>query len=274
MKNKIFVLIFFIALLVFAGCSSNEPDTIPAANIELPVQQAEATPEPTPEPTPAPTPEPVCEHTWTEANFQTPQIFIECGETDGDPLIPYFVQHGITPNASIGNNYQYTNATHSASHDTMGDVIVTSVERVVSDETREAKEGFEWLIINATIVFGDSNGYGERHGMSFWSAFLDYYTGAIIYPDDFAETFTVNYNGETHEGVYTINRVYTGASWVNNTWTLRREYALQIPVGYDGIVFAWFNFSNTNASDFAEMAAADTSAVDVLDGDSVIFRFQ
>jgi hypothetical protein len=214
----------------------------------------------------------VCEHIWTDANFQTPQTCIECGETEGNAVISYFTEHGFTPNASVGNTYDYKTVTFSRHLETIGTVNYVSLEIIESDELREAREGYEWLVLNTRVNFSDPN--YQSDGYRTWFMFTDYYTGALIFPDEFIETFPINFNGEEYEGRYFINR-FPNEVVGNTSDTIVRELSLSVPIGYDGIVQVQFNSANLNLPDsFDDVAARAETASDFICEDSVILRLR
>ena len=198
--------------------------------------------------------EPLCDHIWTEANYQQPQICQLCGQAQGDPLPAAFETDGLShTRMELGVSYPYvTTCLNNPDLTTTGQATVTSLTVLSSDDTHPAKEGYQWHFIQITVTYQDDN--ARNYGMQNRLYDLDYYTNApFSYPDAADPTkFSVNYQGQDYDctGIYEI----TYAQWDDRvfTWSVSLEY--QIPEGYEGCVLALFNAAhNQNNEPFSEI---------------------
>lgn len=192
-------------------------------------------------------------HTPTPANFQQPEICMVCGEQVGEPLPADFETYGLTAHlVQPEQEYDYHTMDYTETSPIVGKARFSHCRVFTSDETHEAREGYEWRIAEITVVYGDG-----------WNAtydFNDYYNIAALnysfVPDDsmegavYAGSFTVNWNGadytECHFALFEEM-----SDWIPNadpahpdwdtvcTDTIR--YEVLVPIGYDGIVCALIN---------------------------------
>ena len=210
----------------------------------------EPTPEPVPEQTPEPTPEPTPahEHTWREANYQEPATCTACGETQGDVLTPDFVTYGIVTEMEIGVHYTYETVTYlDETLKTVADVVVLDYNVFASDDTHEAKEGYEWRVATFQVTYTDDNAWD--YGYITGNSREDYYNirlndDTTVHNDDGSATYTVNYHGEDMEAYYYPEALTDG--WQGDhlavfTFTVNNL----VPVGYDGCVYGVYDYALT-----------------------------
>ena len=223
-------------------------------------------------------------HIWTEANYQEPSTCRECGRTQGEPLTPYFVEHGVKANLQVGKSYDYEALKYDndsgqvlynpdgTPQRIVGTFRVLSYEILEADETHAARDGYEWRI--ATFEVTMPTGY------AFARLETDYYSGKINgtvkYSDDKAveATYTVQYNGEEVDCVLRNEPLY-------DRWEIRNQQKLaclswrssvQVPIGYDGYVQGVYDY------DIALRTGEKSSGLkDIIDEyneeDFLLFRF-
>lgn len=181
------------------------------------------------------------EHTLTEANYQQPATCEVCGATVGDVLPPAFEEYNVKGQfMELGKTYDYVTCCYEdKEYKTVGQAAVTNYQTFASDDTHEAKDGYEWKTVELQVVFSDEN--VNKYGTSISECWEDYYDiigndNSSVKDNNGKRTFTVNFNGQD----YTECTEYSTdgfADWANNgtlTWTLNCEYLL--PVGYDGAI--------------------------------------
>lgn len=190
------------------------------------------------------------EHSLSEANYQQAAVCEVCGVSVGEPLQADFEKYDLTEHmVELDKEYDYkTLCYENPAYTTVGKVIFFNYRTFDSDETHEAKEGYEWKTVDYTAAFGDENAW--EYGMTVDNCLEDYYD--IIKSDDTLATddngikhFTVNWNGVDYTECCDIwNGEYEG--WTDNTdpaygdWehinVLQKHIAVLVPIGYDGIV--------------------------------------
>ncbi len=222
--------------------------------------------------------EPVHEHTWVEADYWTPKTCTECGETEGDPLPPNFETLGLTV-SEMDVPHRYASVTYNDySIPTVGEVTATDYKIIESDETHEAKEGYEWRIVTLKYHFFDEN------------AASDGWRTSVIYDDNYyafdLET-TVgfsegeNENDGEEEAKRTVNFMGEGFEieekdetvrneWVGQEAYFEKVYSFQVPIGYDGMMITCYNPANklSALNDGNETALEK----DLIDENTVYFR--
>lgn len=215
-------------------------------------------------------------HELTAANFQQAAICMVCGEAEGEPLMPYFRERGIAINLELGVPVEYVTVTYDR-HDlpTVGTFTLTDYQVVPYTEEFEAKEGFEWRIIRMTSSFSDDN--ARRYGTLTTLLFTDYFSGWTQETTDFALdtgwefTTLINHKGINYEVLVIGN--YHRIEWIRSThagseFIRESTWALRVPIGYDGIVFAYRN----SALALAEEAGLHLTASERMDENTLFFR--
>lgn len=195
------------------------------------------------------------EHTLSEANYQQAAVCEVCGASVGEPLQADFEKYNLTEHmVELDQEYDYKTLCYdNPAYTTVGKVIFSNYRTFDSDETHEAKEGYEWKIVDVTATFGDENAW--EYGVQPDSWIDDYYD--IIKSADTTATddneivhFTVNWNGVDYaECCFIRTNGWTG--WTDNTnpaygeWehvnVWQRHVAVLVPAGYDGIVLGVYN---------------------------------
>lgn len=191
------------------------------------------------------------EHTLSEANYQQAAACEVCGAIVGEPLQADFEKYNLTKHmVELDQEYDYKTLCYKNSvYTTVGKVIFSNYRTFDSDETHEAKEGYEWKTVDYTLSFGDDNAW--EYGISPGFCFENYYD--IIKSDDTLATddngiehFTVNWNGVDYTECCRMFDVSGWSDWTDNTdpayedWehivVYKESCAVLVPIGYDGIV--------------------------------------
>jgi len=276
MKN--FRTITLVAILVIAMTltltACDDGNAVTEATSE-PTSIIEATPrpEPTPEPTPEPE-EPSCEHVWQEANFQQPQMCLECGEIEGEPLTPGFFEYDEFTLNSTQTDYEYLTRTEEYE-----DIIIYGIANahplviIEYDDYREAKEGFEWRILTVELYF---YGLGVEHfgRVIGFSSNLDFYhfsmDGNVRSLIGNVGNRTINFYGNAYE--VTVMTEHT-SEWtddiIHGEWVLIStfEFSALVPIGYDGMMVAFFNAARSFGVDLDSLSPSD-----LFDENTLFFR--
>lgn len=173
-------------------------------------------------------------HTWIEATYQTAKTCEVCNTVEGEPLTPDFVTHNMKADCELDTEYDFVTCSQNGEVTLPAKVIFTDYQTFESDETHEAKEGYEWKKITIQVRFSDEV---VKDGWSFDVQSPDYYK---IQPEDAEEEvvndvgvgdeYTVNWNGVDYaECVSEIDFEYTSGE---HLCTVQKYY--RIPIGYDG----------------------------------------
>ena len=193
-------------------------------------------------------------HSWVEANYQDPQTCSECGVTEGEPLLADFEKNGFqTIKPEKGKTYDYVTVCYdNTEKKTVGkleirEYMTTSEMRANGEDSPynlPYKEGFVWKFISFDVAYSDDNAW--KYGFSSSNCIENYYAieewdnSVVDEISDSIREYTINYNGQEETIVYKeINSYNSG--WINkvNHWYL--DIAFQIPEGYDGVVFGFFD---------------------------------
>lgn len=174
-------------------------------------------------------------HTLTEANYQQPATCEVCGETVGEPLEAYFEKYELVCNAELDTEYTFTVPCYENPEYTTVEKITFSDYKVFeSDETHEAKDGYEWRAVTLTWIFDDENAYKYGYeGMA--TNIYDYYDEAWNETD----ISTFNYNGIDYEECV-LDWQKLQDSWEGDAHIGKARYFFHTPIGYDGLVITEF----------------------------------
>lgn len=133
-----------------------------------------------------------------------------------------------------------------------------------------ADEGYEWKVLEY-LILEDINESNDGKGRRFFSSTEDYYNSSLL--DDTYEdagvnaTFTVKYNDQEYVAKQYNGMNAEGAKWsgfVFKTKQFKSTYAVMVPKGYDGTIFALYN----PTIDWPD----DKCFCEVSSDDSVMFR--
>lgn len=177
------------------------------------------------------------------ARAAEPELVLDPAPPEGDSLDEYGIQINLQPH---GVAYFNAQTKQDASVTKRLSVTVESYEIFAQAEGYAAKDGYEWRKGVFLIGYGDadSNAYSYSLyadvGDSYYVDLFEFYR---VYNDDQSETSWVVFNGVPCE-VYVapmIAEEVEGALY-------RVTFAVQVPIGYDGIV-ARFNSQENEAFD-------------------------
>lgn len=198
----------------------------------------------------------------SEATYQSAAICSVCREAVGDPLEADFDVLGLTCDMEVGKSYDYT-TTCRKNQDlkTVAAMVITDYNIFESDDTHEAKEGYEWRIVSFDLTFSDQN--ARDYGYLYAHQMADYYDDSLLLDsieqadkNDNASKYLVNYNGEDCEVYVSVRSSSVG--WIDHVITISVTYEFQVPVGYDGVVIHAYDEelksdSESEAKPFAEI---------------------
>ncbi len=258
-KNTCLILALAITIFSLTGCGSSDTSAAAPATTET-VQET------------APEPE-VHEHEWVDATCTEPKTCATCGETEGEPLGHSWEDAtyqkpktcsvcGATEGEAIGaacdgitfasvNNVVDMPNELTDEHDEYLDqfnyakVWFENYKTFESDDTHEAKSGYEWKTVDMNIAIGDDTEYTDWYYWDGWG-FGEYYTNEDIERDkDMGEmwyTFTVNYNNEEYPAYAKIKedtqRTEVGVDIPEfaDKWGWSGEFATHYVVTYECLV--------------------------------------
>ena len=220
------------------------------------------------------------EHTLTEANYQQAAACGVCGETVGEPLQADFEKYNFAYVTEIDKEYPFATKCYKSDDLTNGKIIFSDYQTFASDDTHEAKEGYEWKTVIFTIIFDDENAF--KYGMSGYSFIAENFYDCSYSDDEYEEGegfFTVNYNGET-------GKCFKEYECLKDEWGQKSDgtvyyegqykYTICVPAGFDGIVFSILS-DETDRKIMDEAGGEVDSLEDVMlymeDENTVSFRF-
>ena len=180
------------------------------------------------------------EHIWAgKATLYTTPWCALCG-TEGDPLPGYFAQQGLSVNIRSELPADYVTNTY-VRHDleTTGRFLASQVEIFESDSSHSAKRGYEWRKVDITISFSDS--HAGLYGANVAFSLADYYHDRFLTSAEKRDRFSVTYNDKKYQCMVTYENVEF--SYYNNSNVYRMTCYAQVPVGYDGVVLAFYHGS-------------------------------
>lgn len=251
MEKRLICLLVLTALLL-TGCGQAAP--APATEAAQ-----EAVTEP---PTEAPT-EPPCDHQWTEADYFNPAKCTLCGEIQGEPKQPYFVEQGLNivdaPADCVTEGVAYNNA------NTRREPVPVYIH---FNEWRVNEYGNSSLLNLSVHVGRGTKKCADGTKLDycdFNTGIFDYYTGQWIHPateikngnDRFTLRFQVDgikygvgitYNNDFRFLNLSDPREEPQEDGSVNYYSnyLSDSYSIDYPSGYDGFVFAVIPQRGTN----------------------------
>ena len=201
------------------------------------------------------TEEAVCEHEWVDADFWNAKTCSICGETDGEPVKAMradepFAEADVETDMTmiITDNNGNTLGTNTAK------VWFTNYKIFDSDDTHDAKDGYEWRSAEMHIAIGDDTEFERFNYDVAELCGADYYEDSD-YKDDGTEI--IIFNGEEYSiAEPNINELEVkrntsipefadkygwsgeGASY----YVMQYEY--QVPKGFDGCYIGWADYND------------------------------
>jgi hypothetical protein len=204
-------------------------------------------------------------HDLTSANFQQASVCIVCGDEVGEKLPPRFPAYGFTVFHDRYVEHTYINVGYTNPNvTTTGTITATGFKITEGESDLEPMEGFEWRIMRFHMEFACEN--AMNYGVfvaSFGLCYHSFYAGRyhdLIYE----ETVRINFYGEY---VDVLSRtVWHMPKIQSNRITSEVDRAYRVPVGYDGIIVAWYNDANY-------MSGWET-LTDLFDENTLFFRMR
>lgn len=209
-------------------------------------------------------------HNLVEANYQTGEYCLDCGEVFGDPVVAEFERTGrsyqtVNLSDAHGKNYSHTTSKNRDTRETTGEVLVswavpmdlsagadaTAIDCYVPEgvlpktiaydnlqELMENVDGYQWRGIDADVKFS-----GQFYLL--WG-YEDYYSLAQFDKDAIMETFKEgNIEGMVIASFFAVEmngEVYDQCMMVSIVLSTRGESEIatfyRVPEGYDGCVFS------------------------------------
>ena len=175
---------------------------------------------------------------------------------------------GLSCNVEAGKEYNYITRCYSNEDIPIAGKAVFNYQVFTTDATHPAKDGYEWKKVTVSTTYSGRNvqQYGCQYALLYD---LDYYTleNTSVSNTPPVETAiaekTVNYNGFDYP--VTSNYEVLSTEWIDEeSICITVSYECQVPVGYDGMVVAFYNAANRDAA----------APLDKLDSASLIFRME
>jgi hypothetical protein len=196
-------------------------------------------------------------HEWKEANYQEPKNCTECDATEGEAISPIFPVLGFEL-SEIGVAHIYKSCYEDKS-DATSKATVKNVRVISGDDYYEPKEDCEWIIATCIVEVAE-NPKVFQIGIERTDFYC--YDLNTVFP-----TRTVNYYGADRE-------IENKTKMLQSTSTIMEfEVGYLVPVGYDGVMFAFFNDYNNMIIDYSNPDTVVTFE-DILDGDTLFFRLK
>ena len=204
-------------------------------------------------------------------------ITCACGTNNSNesetPAVPDFETHNVNVNLKTGTAADYkTVCKIDPEQTTVGTVTITEVKHykngeALPSESLESLEGYEWVEVKATSVFGDDN--AREFGIDRASCVSNYYDlqyfGSHLEEQESGFTKFAVKSGKTEYDQCLYIKLVDNLSWnddrqsvCNYTWYFR------VPEAYDGMVIAFYN---------AGIEWEDGKYIyEILDADSLVYR--
>lgn len=180
------------------------------------------------------------EHRWVgEATLYEAPVCSVCG-TDGEPLPGYLAQNGLVPNVQPNTAAEYITCSFVRDDfDIVGTLLASEVSVFESDSTHRYRIGYEWRRVDIDILFDDSR--SSVYGTKVACARADYYQEQKLTQAAKTEYFALTYNGKEYNCMATYENM--GSYLEDGYDCFRMTCYVQVPVGYDGIVLAFYRGS-------------------------------
>ena len=169
-------------------------------------------------------------------------LFVFARTEKPEPVVSEMELAGFTEYMEVGVEYPYTTMCYEdESYDTVGAAMVTRYEIIESADGYEAKDGYEWRLVDIEVLFNDANAW--NYGISATTRVEDYYNPQLFddmlvetdeSEDYYSYSSTVIHQGQEKEVSYRY--VDYWGDWIGEECTYYAQWAMQVPVGYDGMV--------------------------------------
>lgn len=183
-------------------------------------------------------------HSWQPANYQAPTTCSVCGQTQGTALVSDLEKYEIKVNPlTIDEEYAYHTVCSENSEPTEGKVSASAYQVFDTDETHQAKSGYQWQILTLKLIIGDdnSNKYGFRYNYVVIDCFnIEAFTKSYRYDEEKGyNTFTVNWYGQDYEDCR-LRVLCNNGEWYRKGELYYKNITITfealLPEGYDGLI--------------------------------------
>lgn len=206
----------------------------------------------------------------SRSNSQSPAQ--NAGKTEKETVTPYFeANETVYQFIEMGKSYDYvTRCFYGQGEETVGQLKITNYQTFASDDTHEAKEGWEWKSVEYEIVYSDENAkrFGPAHavlGADYYDC--DKFNKSIRDKRTSSFAFVINHNGKDVRGTFDDYGDGKSWEWTDGISTIRRNVIVHLPAGYDGFILGFYNFANN----YGNMPDYDYS---LADEDTLLFRLK
>lgn len=209
-------------------------------------------------------------HSMRDATFQAPATCSRCGETFGEPLPPAFADRAVNE-LTVGEPVPYTTASfEDYSIDVTGIAEIADYRIIDGDETFPAREGYEWRIVTVRLVFDGED--AQQNGVQSAYTFGDYYTldNAISRSEDEngMRTFAADWYGLRVQCWQKTGKTLEN-DWYDRELRFTWEEGVQVPKGYDGVLFILYHFCLAEHATRLYLPASE-----VLNDNALVFRMK
>lgn len=252
MKKVVLILAVLTASMLTA-CGSEE--TVAEAPVEVTEEQKEVVEEQPEVVEEVVAEEPECEHEWIEADYWNAKTCSKCGETDGEPVKAKLADESF---AELDTEVDMPMIVTDSNGNTLGTNTAkawfTNYKVFESDDTHEAKEGYEWRTVEMHLAIGDDTEFDRYSWDAAYLCGCDYYEDSTENEDG---TDTITYKGEEYvinapdcheielKKDATIPEFADKYGWSGegaSYWVLQYEY--QVPIGFDGCYVGWADYND------------------------------
>ncbi len=179
-------------------------------------------------------------HDLSEANYQQASICKVCGTSVGEPLQADFEKYGMVCETQYDVPYAYTtHCVDNKDYIATGTVVFSNPRVFESDAMHEAEEGYEWRAVNVT--FECSEVCVERYSWDARWCTADYYNIAKFEDSWNDGLLTVNHNGIDYDKCM-VEYEFVDYSFEWGIFHCEYVFYARVPVGYDGIVYAFYDW--------------------------------
>ncbi|MBR5048335.1 MAG: hypothetical protein IKX74_01615 [Erysipelotrichaceae bacterium] len=183
-------------------------------------------------------------HSWAPANYQQPSTCSTCGQTQGEAKTADFEKYKIKANPLTADvAYEYHTICSETDDPTAGSVSVASWQVFASDETHQARNGYQWQVLTLKLKIGNeaSNQYGFRYNYVICDYYdIESFSKSYEYDEEKQyNTFTVNYFGKDYEDCR-LRVICNNGEWLQKGLSYYKNITVTfealLPEGYDGLV--------------------------------------
>lgn len=187
-------------------------------------------------------------HTLTEATYWQAATCTVCGAVEGEILQADFEKYGLECNVELNKIYDFTTACYDDTEKvTTVKAVFSNYKIFDSDDTHEAKEGYEWRTVDIILAMYDDNAL--NYGWNAGTCNEDYYdivghdASTVRDEETGVTTFTVNYEGiEYAECQGYTQTLYRMENDIEDVYLRGWSVNYLVPKGYNGCVYGLQNY--------------------------------